>query len=401
MYKMTASMRMSLSLEGPRQLSEAMGFPERAYPTIHVAGTNGKGSVSTKIARALQFSGLRTGLYTSPHVSTFRERIEINGNMISEEELCQGMEEVMRISEKLEIQPSFFEITTALAFDHYRRQKADVVVVETGLGGRLDATNIVRPLLSIITSISHDHMQILGNTLDEIAKEKAGIIKPRTPVLIGPKADFLPIWRTALELEAPLAMASKIRGDYDAENSSIARSALKLLSTHFPLSQEAIENGLRLRPSCRFEKVGEAILDVAHNPDSFRRLFEALAIHHPRRPVRLILGMSKDKDLASCLKIAAAKTEHIHLVQAPSSRAASPEELAEELNRIGAAHYTKGGSVFQAIGEALEATASLAADERPIAVVCGSFYIMAEAREALGFSVPRDALDLNHLTIKV
>lgn len=395
LYKVNVSRAINPSLEHPLLLSQELGFPERAYPAIHIAGTNGKGSVSTKIARALQFSGLKVGLYTSPHLSTFRERMEVNGVMISEEEVCRGMDEILKASEKLGIKPTFFEMTTALCFAHFHRSKVDAAVIETGLGGRWDATNIVQPLLSVITSIDYDHQAILGDTLEAIALEKAGIIKPRTPVVIGSRADLQPIWRKALEREAPVTLVPKTRGDYDAENSAVARAALNLLSRRFPLSAQAIEEGLRLRPPCRLEKVGEAILDVAHNPDGFRRLFEALQNRFPNQPIRLVVGLSKDKDIKSCLKIAASKAKHIHLVKASSSRAADFEELSEELRSLGASHYSKAETISKGIADALTA------GKGELIVICGSFYIMAEARRALGIDLPEDSLDLNHLAIKI
>ena len=170
-------------LSNTQALDQHFQHPHRAYPTIHVAGTNGKGSVSHTLAAILQSAGLRVGLYTSPHLIDFRERIKVNGCPIPEERVVQFVEEERGFFEPLA--PSFFELTTALAFLYFREQKVDVAVIEVGLGGRLDCTNIITPLLSIITNISFDHTQFLGHTLPDIAREKAGIIKPDVPVVIG------------------------------------------------------------------------------------------------------------------------------------------------------------------------------------------------------------------------
>ncbi len=162
---------MKLNLEIPLLLSELFDFPERSFPTIHVAGTNGKGSVVTKISKALELSGLKVGRYTSPHLISFRERIQVNGEWISEEFISRRMKLIFQKVDQKKIPATFFELTTLLAFDYFREMKVDVAVIETGLGGRLDATNIIQPILTVITSISLDHAQILGSTLEEIAVE--------------------------------------------------------------------------------------------------------------------------------------------------------------------------------------------------------------------------------------
>lgn len=175
-----------LGLKNIQQLNQLLGNPIAQFKSIHVAGTNGKGSVVTKIAKGLEEEGFRVGLYTSPHISCFRERIKINGRMIDEASVTSILERIFNVIEQEKIAATFFEITTALAFLYFAKQRVDFAVLETGLGGRLDATNIVTPLLSIITSISLEHVEQLGETIDAIASEKAGIIKPNIPVLIGP-----------------------------------------------------------------------------------------------------------------------------------------------------------------------------------------------------------------------
>lgn len=176
------------SLENTLKLDEYFGHPHTKFKSIHVAGTNGKGSVSHMAASILQEAGYTTGLYTSPHLRDFRERVRVNGEMISEQEVVSWVEKNMNIIEM--VRPSFFEMTVAMAFDYFSRKKVDVAVIEVGLGGRLDSTNIITPLVSVITNIGHDHMDLLGDTLEKVAAEKAGIIKEGVPVVIGENNDI-------------------------------------------------------------------------------------------------------------------------------------------------------------------------------------------------------------------
>ena len=188
------------SIGAIRSITPLLGHPEKAFPAIHVTGTNGKGSVSVKIAKALESSGLKVGLYTSPHLISFCERIQVNGVLIPEETARLGLIKLFELGKNL----FFFDLATLLAFEYFRDQKVDVAVVEVGIGGRCDSTNIVQPILSIITSVASDHEDLLGNTLEEIAYAKAGIIKPGVPVVIGPKADFAIIHQEAAACHSPL-----------------------------------------------------------------------------------------------------------------------------------------------------------------------------------------------------
>jgi dihydrofolate synthase/folylpolyglutamate synthase len=183
MFSRIGSAAYKKDLHNTLALCEALAKPQQQFKSIHIAGTNGKGSTSHMLAAMLQEAGYKTGLYTSPHIRDFGERIKVNGEMIDEDFVIHFTEKTMAIQEQ--VRPSFFELTVAMAFDYFAQQQVDVAVIETGLGGRLDSTNVISPVLSIITNIGYDHMNILGNTLEEIAFEKAGIIKPNTPVLIG------------------------------------------------------------------------------------------------------------------------------------------------------------------------------------------------------------------------
>jgi dihydrofolate synthase/folylpolyglutamate synthase len=350
-----------------KEIATLLGNPERSFPAIHVTGTNGKGSVSLKIAKALQSSGLKVGLYTSPHLISFCERIQVNGILIPEETARLGLLKLFDLGKDL----FFFEIATLLAFEYFRDQKVDVAIVEVGIGGRYDATNIVQSILSIITSVACDHEDLLGNTLEKIAYVKAGIIKPGVPVVIGPKADFAVIREEAAACGSPLHKVEARAGFYDVENTAIARQALKLLP--YPLSEEDIETGLESRPACRFEQVGNVIFDVAHNPAGISRLLEAIEVHFPGRSFSVVFGMSKDKDVRKCLSLLAEKADHLYLVPSPALKAISVQEMSEILRQDGFDRFTAGLSIQESINKAL------AAEE--LLVVCGSFYIMKEARE--------------------
>lgn len=367
LFRLQAAGVIKLNLDIPHKLAQLLSFPERTFPSVHVAGTNGKGSVSTKIAKALELSGLRVGLYTSPHLLSFCERIQINGTPITEEEVVRGAQTLFEITDVHKIPATFFELTTLLAFDFFRAQKVDITVIETGLGGRLDATNIITPLLSVITSIDRDHMDLLGDTLEAIAAEKAGIIKPSIPVVCGPHAHFSSIVEKAKQMQSPLHFAPFSGGFYDEENQATARLALQLLASHFSIKPDAIEQGLKVRPPCRFEQRGNMILDVAHNPQGFKRLFEAMDLFYPGTPFRVLMGMCRDKEVEKCLQIASRRAEHIYLTPIKTPRAASVKELAETLQRLNYIAFSSP-SIEEALGETERLQCPL--------LICGSFYLL-------------------------
>lgn len=332
-----------------QKLDRKLGFPHRSFRSIHVGGTNGKGSVSAKIAEGLRLEGYRVGLYTSPHISCVRERILIDGEMISEEAVVYHLSEIFEAAKGTY---SFFDFMTALAFLYFREEMIDWAVIEVGLGGRLDATNVIQPELSVITSIGYDHMEILGDTLEKIAQEKAGIVKRGIPLIAGPQAaPFFPTADAVLPVE----------GYYDAENSMVARRALERLQ----VSEQSIEKGIRIRPKCRFEIIGNIVLDAAHNPDGFRRLIEALDVHFPNETFHFIVAFSKNKEWQICLDLIRVKAAKISFVNS------HPRFIP-----LG------GGTLEEALEKELEIPVRK--------VICGSFYLMAEARRCLGIREPRD-----------
>ena len=294
-----------------RRHDAKLGYPHRQFKSIHIAGTNGKGSVATKIAAVLQALGYKVGLYTSPHIASYRERIRINGEMIP----IPAADQI--IAEVFDPALSFFDVLTAAAFLYFAREKVDYAVIEAGLGGRLDATNVIDPILAIITSIGFEHTAILGDTLQQIAREKGGIAKPNVPLLVGPTA--APFFPHAIQV-APEPF-------YELENRSLAKRALAELGIY-------AEEGLEVRPPCRFQHVDNLILDVAHNPPAFSRLIEALHYHYPGKRFPFFLAFSKDKDWKQCVEIIKPhaaeitflKTDNPRLIAFPEAKEICPVE---------------------------------------------------------------------------
>ena len=340
-----------------------LGHPEKAFSSIHVAGTNGKGSVTLKMAKALQMRGYKVGLYTSPHISSQRERIRINDELVDEEWF---LKEKAKVPEKL----TFFEQMTILAFLYFAEKNVDYAVIETGLGGRLDATNVILPKLSVITSIDLDHTQLLGSTIDQIAFEKGGIIKELVPLIVGPTANLKVLENLASEKRAPFIPVEGPFASYDEENSVVAQKALGLLIDNPP-------NLIGLKPPCRLEKIQNVVLDVAHNPAGMKRLFQEI------NPSVAVVGLSEDKDLKGVLTVLKAKVLEVHFVKTPLSRGADPELLKQIWETLPG---DEPAFVYQTIEEGF-----LVAKGRgkPL-VVTGSFYIMAPVRRLLGVIEPFD-----------
>lgn len=404
LYKINQQGNAKYDLKKMQRLSQLFSHPEKKFPCVHVTGSNGKGSVTTKTAKALEFSGLKVGLYTSPHISSFRERISINGRMIPEEAVATLLQKILDMIRAETIEPTFFEITTLLAFCYFAEQQVDFAVIEAGIGGRLDATNIIFPEVSVITSISLEHTNILGNTLAEIAREKAGIIKPKAPIVIGPKVP--------IELIAPFAKAKEsacivAKGDFDSfdkENSATATKCLEILN----VSQEAIAKGCALRPSCRIEKVElsnkpisaqpEAIiLDVAHNPDGLQSLFRTLKLEYPNIPLRVLCGLSQNKDIPACVEVLREFGTNFHLIAARTSRSMSCEDLYKEFVIQGVPEEQL--FLANSIEDNLKMALKQAAIRREVLVVCGTFFIMAPIRTYLGIIEPCDPYELNELSL--
>ena len=340
-----------------KKIDAWLGHPHRRFASVHVGGTNGKGSVSLKIAAALEAAGLRVGLYTSPHIDSFRERIQINGATVSPAFVEQFLPDLFSFIDRNGFEPSFFDLLTALGFAAFAEAKVDCAVVEVGLGGRFDATNVITPQLSVITSIAEDHCELLGDTLDAIAFEKAGILKEGVPVVIGPRARYAPVFTAAKGREI---LVPEIEGFYDRENRAIARAALEALN----IPEYAIEEGLLYRPPCRFEVVGSTIFDVAHNPDGFQRLAEALDEFYPQQKFQMLLAMGKKKDVLSCVRPILPKVSKISCYSNGHERLHSAEALREML----------------------QIQPTTISNSEPL-LICGSFFIMGEIQRKLGASL--------------
>jgi len=353
---------------------ERLGNPHTHFEAIHIGGTNGKGSVSLKIAEALRVDGKQVGLYSSPHIACYRERIQINGVKITEEEVEELLPQVLEAAPEC----TFFEITTMLAFLYFSVKKVPIAVIEVGVGGRLDATNILEPILTAITSVSLDHTAWLGNTLDAIAIEKAGIIKSRVPIVIGKSVP--PVIETiALERNAPLYRIQDTFDTYDEENSAVAKKCLEILGVP--------AQGLDIRPPCRMEVHYPFIFDVAHNPAGFEALFRSLKKQYGWERFRVILGMGKDKDHRSCLETLLPHAVEIFLIEVDGVKeGARIETLKKILADLEYEPY-QGSTIKDAIMQAEK--------DLPI-LVLGTFYMMAEAKSLIATRV-KDKEDMPDL----
>ncbi|MFI5154686.1 MAG: bifunctional folylpolyglutamate synthase/dihydrofolate synthase [Chitinophagales bacterium] len=392
-------------------LCKFLGNPQNKFKSIHIGGTNGKGSTSHMIASVLQTAGYKTGLYTSPHLKDFRERIKINGAWIPENFVVDF---VQRVESQIELlDPSFFEITVAMAFDFFARTSVDVAVIEVGLGGRLDSTNIILPELSIITNIGYDHMNLLGHSLEEIAWEKAGIIKKKVPVIIGEiKQETQEVFKNkAKELDAPIEFADQVRrltgwkferrellaeittlhtdikqvyrldlaAIYQAKNLITALEAFHLLqSRQWNLSEEHIHQGLAMvRKSTglhgRWELIHQdpmVVLDVGHNEDGIRQIVRQIELTDYEE-LHIVIGLVKDKEIDKMLTLLP-KHAFYYFTKAQIPRALPEVQLIEKALKAGL-----NGKAYPKMNDALQAAMGHA-HPRDLIVVCGSVFVVGE-----------------------
>jgi dihydrofolate synthase/folylpolyglutamate synthase len=361
---------------------------------IHVAGTNGKGSVCAMLDSICREAGLRTGLYTSPHLVTFRERIRLDGAMIPEEAVAASLKRIRAITEAWEYPSTFFEVTTAVALEWFQNQGAEVVVLETGLGGRLDATNVVTPVVSVLTSIGLDHQRYLGNTLEEIAGEKCGIIKPGVPVVSAPQAPDAKrvIRRYASENRCELAIvgepmtAGKIGlfGAHQRWNAALAKRALSQIRAAPPfdrIAPEACSRGLAVvRWPGRFQQIGERfVLDGAHNPDSAEALVATWRERFPQEKATIIIGAMRDKDVAGVCAVLAQIAQKFIAVAVGNPRSCTFAELTRILEQ-------RASSVEREGFENLRAALARVEREPGRVLICGSLFLVGEALSALGLA---------------
>jgi len=387
-------------------LMEELGNPQSTYPIIHVAGTKGKGSVSALCASALQAGGYKVGLYTSPHLLDYCERIQINGEPIKHEFMVELIEEMKPAVAKIP-KLTTFEITTALGMLAFAKQGCNAAVIEVGLGGRLDATNIVMPKVSVITSLSYDHMAVLGDTLAKIAGEKAGIIKQGVPVVSAPqKAEALEVLeRVGTLLNSNLTLIGKdvkfeyltssldgqefriqnsefripLLGSHQIENAAIAYTALK--TSGIPISDEAIQKGFsQVKWRARFEiarREPPVIFDSAHNQDSFEKLRETLDTYFPDKMVYLIFGASEDKNIPGMFAEMKPKIKKLIVTRADHPRALELEKIIELAQQAGLESEAVS-LVESALARALE----FSEKDGSIVLSAGSMFVTAEVMAA-------------------
>jgi dihydrofolate synthase / folylpolyglutamate synthase len=412
MFSRIGSAAYKADLHNTIALCNSIGNPQNNFKTIHIAGTNGKGSTSHMLAAILQSAGYKTGLYTSPHIKDFRERIRVNGEMIHEEAVVEFVARTKTTSD--EINPSFFELTVAMAFDYFAAQQCDIAVIETGLGGLLDSTNIITPILSIITNIGYDHQHILGNTLQEIAAQKAGIIKENVPVVIG---ETLPETRqifidTANKKNAEIFFAEEmyvtesinfeesilectvseimtcknkifrlgLTGLYQAKNiCTVLESVEQLKNIGLNISEIALHNGLLhvkemtgLRGRWDILQQNPTIItDVAHNKDGITQVLQQLQFSYRKSNIHFILGFVKDKDVAEVLTLFP-KNARYYFTNAHIPRALPATELSEKAALAGLT-----GNIFDNVNDAI-AEAKANAITTDVIMICGSFFVIAE-----------------------
>ncbi|HEY2727504.1 MAG TPA: folylpolyglutamate synthase/dihydrofolate synthase family protein [Parafilimonas sp.] len=411
MFSRIGAAAYKIDISNTKQLCASLNNPQTKFKSIHIAGTNGKGSISHMLAAILQTAGYKTGLYTSPHLKDFRERIKVDGKMCSKEFIIDFTEKIKPQIEKLE--PSFFEITVAMAFDYFAQQQVDIAVIETGLGGRLDSTNVIIPELSIITNIGWDHMNILGDTLEKIAFEKAGIIKQNIPAIIGEVSNEtkLIFEECAIEKNAPLIYAQEnfyvqdfnyehhqlktevvdkrknehhiyaldLPGVYQTKNIIPVLEAVhqlqlknwKIKQTHIDTALKKVKHLTGLHG--RWEKIKDepaVIVDVAHNIDGIKQLMEQLELVSYNE-LHIIIGFAKDKDVINILALLP-KTANYYFSKAQIQRALNENDLkilAEKNNLTGKAF----ADVNTALNEALTH-----ANKDDLILIFGSVFLVGE-----------------------
>jgi dihydrofolate synthase / folylpolyglutamate synthase len=413
MFSRIGAAAMTKNLDNTIRLCNALGDPQHSFKSIHIAGTNGKGSTSHMLAAILQTAGYKTGLYTSPHLHDFRERIKVNGKMCGEDFVVDFTKRIEHLVE--EINPSFFEITVAMAFEYFAQQQVDIAIIETGLGGRLDSTNIIIPELSVITNIGWDHMQILGNSLQEIAFEKAGIIKKNTTVIIGEtqhetKEVFI---KKAAECNAPLVFADDLKyvDEFTFEDGYLrvivdnrrrnekplyhldltaiyqTKNLLTVLETIHQLQlkgwnieEHHVKEGLRHVKKLtglhgRWEIIRhqpKMVVDVAHNVDGMKQLVEQLEFETFHR-LHIIIGMVKDKDVDQVLRLLPHHADY-YFTKAQIPRALDEIELKQKAGLL-----NLNGRSFPEVNLALKEALTHASNDDLI-LICGSVFLVAEVK---------------------
>lgn len=380
----------NLGLERVEKVLDLMSNPQQNLRFIHVAGTNGKGSVCAMLSAILIKNGLKTGLFTSPHLFEYTERIKINDVEIPKETFAKKVIEVTELAQKNEIHLTEFEILTAIALDYFAQNNVDIVILETGLGGRLDATNVIeKNICSVITHIDFDHTERLGNTIEKIAFEKAGIIKQNCPVVISEKnSGFIIVEQVAEEKNAGVNVINKVapeehsmllsslveesalKGTYQRENLSLVLKAIEVLNQKgFNITKEDIEEGLKnVKHPCRFQylKDENIIIDGAHNPNGTKALRDSLDYYFPNQKITFIFGCLKNKNYHEMMKNLFTSKDYIYFYHFDNPNSCSYQELS-----VACEFPSKHFDEFNR-------------DTNSLTVICGSFYMVKELLEKMG-----------------
>ena len=384
-YQRTGSIAYKGDIGNIIQATKKLGNPHQNFKSIHIAGTNGKGSTSHLLASVLQEVGYKTGLYTSPHLKDFRERIRINGEMIKQESIIQFITDNKNWFSQIGM--SFFEMTVALAFHHFAKEKVDIAIIEVGLGGRLDSTNIIEPELSIITNIGLDHTELLGDSIEKIAREKGGIIKPSTPILIGRKqhqteAIFDEIAQdnhSKLYYAENCDIESDLKGDYQNENKNTAYTAIKILRTQaWNILDKHIENGFKnVQKNTsligRWMTLGQSpsiICDTGHNVDGVKLIVEQIKKTNYNE-LHIVFGVVNDKSIDGILKLLPKKAQY-YFCQAQIPRAMHVDLLFTK-----AQEHQLTGNCFKSVTDAFKSARSVA-KENDLIFIGGSTFVVAE-----------------------
>lgn len=402
------------NLDNTLALDKMYGHPHKRFRSVHVAGTNGKGSVSHMLASVLMEAGFKTGLYTSPHLKDFRERIRVNGGMIQQEFVVGFVNDFISRNRDGELEPSFFELTVMMAFEYFAKQKIDVAVIEVGLGGRLDSTNIITPALSVITNISYDHTALLGDTLGKIALEKAGIIKRSVPIVIGethPETEV--VFKGVANIKsAPIIFADKLYkteysaytsdakqlftirqsggvafedlqldllGKYQVKNACTLLAAIKeLQKAGWDIPESAIRKGLEQVTKNtglmgRWQKLGSnplIVCDTGHNESGIREIVSQLQLT-PHKELHVVIGMVNDKDINAVLSLLP-REAHYYFTKAAIPRALDENKLMKQ-----AAYFNLKGTSFPTVQKAFDA-ARKNSNPDDLIIVTGSTFVVAE-----------------------
>lgn len=387
MYQQQGASAYKKDLTNTVLLAKHLGNPEENIKCVHVAGTNGKGSTSSMIASVLQESGYKVGLYTSPHLKDFRERIKINGAMISEDFVVDFISTNQSFFEEHHL--SFFEMTVGLAFDYFAKEQVDVAVIEVGMGGRLDSTNIITPLVSVITNIGLDHTQFLGTTLEAIAGEKAGIIKPNVPVVIGEyTAETKPVFvAKAKACQSEIYFASDLiheeypcglLGDYQMHNKKTVVQTVAVLENHFIISEENLKNGLLnvvantglLGRWQQIHSSPKVICDTAHNSHGLKIVLNQIQKENFEH-LYFVLGVVNDKDLDDILPLFPKNAQYFFC------KPNVPRGLDEKILQKKAAEFDLKGGVYDSVSMAYEAALAVSS-EKDFIYIGGSTFVVAE-----------------------